>query len=514
MNDHRVHRAGDIEFGITEAISLAAVKSGISFAGGAARSTAKVIKSLTPNKGSIAKMARDYVMQFPVLASSSIPEEDLAPIVKNFEIQYAQFIAMVLQGRAGINVKDIDSTADILKQLHSNEDAPNLLDYAMDITGGRNSSVKGIGESMQIGIPESELQALAFGTDAEFTMENLNSMYQPNKSMLDKYERVTVAMESGKPSPDAAKTGSTRYGSYTRPKRTPSVSKMTDDDLSRFTDEARYKNIKKQNLKLDYENQKETRARREMIDDQKFVNTVKQNQKLDMDFASSKQTSVSASNLNKIQNTGDAPTVLTATLYLESEAGVPEPRTVVFGVKCMTRAIPSSVMVPNVTDCIASNTWAFRFVKWTKGEIKFFRDILFDITNARNEAINDKDPAGAWFNSVKRRKRNSKWFGSKTNISPVMTLIITDEEAEAIKAQTGIDLTDDRSAAKLMKDMYLLGFAIYHTANGNLDIMLDKYSNGQFYNTTMTGIRASNKGNSNTDLREINKLLQNGGYIR
>ena len=183
MNDHRVHRAGDIEFGITEAISLATVKSGISFAGGAARSTAKVIKSLTPNKGSIAKMARDYVMQFPVLASSSIPEEDLAPIVKNFEIQYAQFIAMVLQGRAGINVKDINSTADILKQLHSNEDAPNLLDYAMDMTGGRHSSV---GESVQIGIPESELQALAFGTDAEFTMENLNSMYQPNKSMLNK----------------------------------------------------------------------------------------------------------------------------------------------------------------------------------------------------------------------------------------------------------------------------------------------------------------------------------------
>ena len=522
MNDHRVHRAGDIEFGITEAISLAAVKSGISFAGGAARSTAKVIKSLTPNKGSIAKMARDYVMQFPVLASSSIPEEDLAPIVKNFEIQYAQFIAMVLQGRAGINVKDIDSTADILKQLHSNEDAPNLLDYAMDITGGRNSSVKGVGESVQIGIPESELQALAFGTDAEFTMENLNSMYQPNKSMLDKYERVTAAMESGKPSPDAAKTGSKRYGNgYTRPTDTPSVSKMTDDDLSRFTDEARYKNIKKQNRKLNedierlkYENQEENRARREKADDLKITNTEKQNRKLDMDYASGKQTSVSASDLNKIQNTGDAPTVLTATLYLESEAGVPEPRTVVFGVKCMTRAIPSSVMVPNVTDCIASNTWAFRFVKWTKGEIKFFRDILFDITNARNEAINDKDPAGAWFNSVKRRKRNSKWFGSKTNISPVMTLIITDEEAEAIKAQTGIDLTDDRSAAKLMKDMYLLGFAIYHTANGNIDIMLDKYSNGQFYNTTMTGIRASNKGNSNTDLREINKLLQNGGYIR
>ena len=73
---------------------------------------------------------------------------------------------------------------------------------------------------------------------------------------------------------------------------------------------------------------------------------------------------------------------------------------------------------------------------------------------------------------------------------------------------------EDKAAAKLMKDMYLLGFAIYHTANGNVDIMLDKYSNGTFYSTTMTGLKAANRGSSNTDLREINKLLQNGGYIR
>lgn len=502
MNGNTVHHVGDVEFGITEAISLPGlVTSSVAELGldTTLRSGAKFIKSVSGiNKGSIAKMARDYVMQFPVIASSSIPEEDLFAITKNFEIQYAQFVSMILQGVTGINVRDIDSTSDILKQIHSNEDAPNLLDYALDITGGRNTSLKPSKESFTVGIPKSELNALAYGTDEEFTMENLNSMYQPNKRNLDKYERIIGAME-GKgtkptPSPD--------------PKDNPE--KWDEAEMKRRTAIVRY-NKDQQDIEINKNRieQANTQKRKTESD---FKTANLQRKKISGEIA--KNATVSVSDLNKIQNTGEAPTVLTATLYLESQGGAPEARTLIFGVKTMVRQIPSTVMIPNVVDCIASNTWAFRFVKWTKGETKFFRDIVFDISNARKEAINDNDPAGAWFNSVKRRKRNSKWFGSKTNISPVMTLIITDAEAEAIKAQTGIDLMDDNAASKLLKDMYLLGFAIYHTANGNVDIMLDKYSNGRFYSTTMTGLRASNRGNSTTDLREINKLLQNGGYIR
>lgn len=509
MNARIVHRVGDVEYGITEAFVFNGYDTGIKLGSDAIRKSAKFIKAVAPNKGSIAKMARDYVMQFPVIASSSIPEEDLFPITKNFEIQYAQFIAMLLQGSAGINVKDIDSTADILKQIHSNDDAPNLLDYALDITGGRGAS-----ESVQVGIPRNELEALAFGTDAEFTMENLNSMYQPNKSMLNKYERVTAAMEAKgdkdkpNPAPDPGDKGKDpKPTPYPKPGRGQKMDAEWYDSLSgdsksgdkaRVQDAERFVNMRKKTK----------------LTDQQFANAEVQNKNMKLQLKQNTLNSVSASDLNKIQNTGEAPTVLTATLYLESQAGIPEPRSLVFGVKTMVRSVPSGVMIPNVTECIASNTWAFKFVKWTKGETKFFRDVLFDITNARKEAINDNDPAGAWFNSVKRRKRNSRWFGSKTNISPVMTLIITDAEAEAIKAQTGIDLMEDKAAAKLMKDMYLLGFAIYHTANGNVDIMLDKYSNGTFYSTTMTGLKAANRGSSNTDLREINKLLQNGGYIR
>lgn len=518
MNARIVHRVGDVEYGITEAFVFNGYDTGIKLGSDAIRKSAKFIKAVAPNKGSIAKMARDYVMQFPVIASSSIPEEDLFPITKNFEIQYAQFIAMLLQGSAGINVRDIDSTADILKQIHSNDDAPNLLDYALDITGGRGAS-----ESVQVGIPRNELEALAFGTDAEFTMENLNSMYQPNQSMLNKYERVTAAMEAKgdkdkpNPAPDPGDKGKdpkpTPYPKAPEGQKEDAEwfdSLGADKDRVKAADEFR---LNRKKIKLTGQQYANAEKQGKNLDQQYGINA-QQILSNDLKYKKDKLNSVSASDLNKIQNTGEAPTVLTATLYLESQAGIPEPRSLVFGVKTMVRSVPSGVMIPNVTECIASNTWAFKFVKWTKGETKFFRDVLFDITNARKEAINDNDPAGAWFNSVKRRKRNSRWFGSKTNISPVMTLIITDAEAEAIKAQTGIDLMEDKAAAKLMKDMYLLGFAIYHTANGNVDIMLDKYSNGTFYSTTMTGLKAANRGSSNTDLREINKLLQNGGYIR
>ena len=491
MNARIVHRVGDIEYGITEAIGLPDVGGTIKIASSAIRTGTKFIKSVSGNKGSVAKMARDYVMQFPVIASSSIPEEDLFPITKNFEIQYAQFIAMILQGISGINVKDISSTSDILKQIHSNDDVPNLLDYAMDLTGGRNPvEPKKANESVTIGIPMSELNALSYGTDAEFTLENLNSMYRPNENMLNKYERITSAMEASGSKPTPNPDSGSDTGNNPSPNPDSPEKKEYEQKRNLLTD----KQIKKTEKDITRNNI-----------------SIKQQR---IDLKKSSINSVSASDLNKIQNTGEAPTVLTATLYLESENGTPEPRTLIFGVKTMVRSIPSNIMVPNVTECIASNTWAFRFVKWTKGETKFFRDIVFDISNAKKEALSENDPAGAWFNSIKRRKRNSRWFKSKTNISPIMTLIITDAEAEAIKAQTGIDLTQDAAASKLMKDMFLLGFGIYNTANGNVDIMLDKYSNGQFYSTTMTGLRAANRNGSNTDLREINKLLQNGGYIR
>ena len=437
---------------------------------------------------SITRMARDYVMQFPEIVSDSIPEDDRQAIAKNFEIQYGQFIAMILNGITGVNTKDVSSTTDLLKAIHNNKDVPNLLRYACDVAGA-------VGLESKISFDKSDLNGMSYGTGDEVTMESLNDIYLPNTAIEKRFTNALSAMEAASVASDAAK------------------SQALKDEESAAKVELTKRQIAAS--KADYRAKYGTQNPNKVEQNPYYGATDRKNY---VDAINNTQNKVSASDLNRIQNTGDAPTVFSATIYLETSAGqAMDPRTLLYGVKCMERAIPSSVMVPNVSQCVVSNTWAFRFLKWTKGETKFIRDIVFDISNSRDLAKKEIDPTGVgqWFAAIQRRKKNARTFiGSRESLAPIYTLVITDAEAEAIKDATSVDLTRDADAAKMMKDMYLLGFAIYNTATASISIMLDGYSEGRFYDTTLAGLRAGNKTASSVDLKEVNKLLQHGGYLR
>lgn len=433
---------------------------------------------------SIAKMSKDYVMQFPMIASAAIPDGDFHVITKSFEVQYAQFVAMVLSGMTGINVNDVKTSADILKLIHSNDDSVplKLIDYAM--TAGDGAT-----EGMTYQFSQSDLQSMEYGTDQEINLESLNAMYQPNAATLARYER---SMEASDGVPGRVKEwlkshpGATEedYYKYIDAKARSSVSVKKDNDYD--ADHKRKVRLDNQNIQVNN-------------------NRIAQGR---IDLAKSHQNTVNVSDLNKIQDTGEAPTVLTATVYVGTDEAGYEPRTLIFATKIMPRRIPSDVMVANVARCITTNTFAFNFIRWTKGELKFVRDLLFDISNSRDSALRSIDPKGVgqWFEAVYRRKKNSKLNASKTSLAPTMTLLITDAEADQIQAACGIDLTQDAAAAKLIKDMYLLGFGIYNTANGTVSMMLDGLSNGRFYHTTTAGLNAQNKAADKIDLKQLNQI--------
>lgn len=525
---------------------------------GAIFSFGKQLAGLKSNlaNSSITKMAKDYVMQFPMIASSAIPVEDRQAISKNFEISYAQFIAMILNGITGLSTKDMHTTADILKMLHNNKNVPNILNYAsdaVDLFGAVANESIVPAKKHTIVFDRIDMESMAYGTHEEITLESLNNLYLPNTAIENKFAAVTSAMEAKKVKTSTELQDDLRsvqikratadynntYGHQDPHKinymsyMSPQEKKQTADYKSRWGDKdpndikaGDFGATNAQDLKAQADVRKADAEYRAKYGNKKpsdikagdFGASTMQDRKSLLDMANNSQNTVNASDLNRIQNTGDAPTVLTATIYLETESGQPmEPRSLLFGVKMMTRAIPSEVMVANVSSCITTNNWAFKFMKWTRGETKFFRDIIFDITKSRELAKKDVDPTGVgkWFAAVERRKKNAHTFlGSRENLAPIMTIIITDAEADSIKAQTGIDLTQDSQAAKLMKDMYLLGFAIYNTATSSVSIMMDGYTDESFYNTTVSGLQASNKASSSVDLKEVNKLLQYGGYIR
>ena len=67
MNARIVHRVGDVEYGITEAFVFNGYDTGIKLGSEALRKSAKFIKAVAPNKGSIACVAVMHRNQHPCL---------------------------------------------------------------------------------------------------------------------------------------------------------------------------------------------------------------------------------------------------------------------------------------------------------------------------------------------------------------------------------------------------------------------------------------------------------------
>ena len=183
----------------------------------------------------------------------------------------------------------------------------------------------------------------------------------------------------------------------------------------------------------------------------------------------------------------------------------------VVGVKCMTRLISPSLMIPNIISSCQDSSLAFKWVKWTKGEMKVAKDMIFNISRIKEDA-HAQNMADKWFAALRKRKRNASAFkfGGNTGINPFTTLVITDEDALRIKEASGYDLYNLGTARKLMDNLYLLGFMIVNTTTGMTSTLYDGYAD--FEDATIKSLRLSNKDNK-SDLETINDIFRRMGRV-
>lgn len=179
----------------------------------------------------------------------------------------------------------------------------------------------------------------------------------------------------------------------------------------------------------------------------------------------------------------------------------------VVGVKCMVRLISPELMIPNVISSCQDSSLAFKFVKWTKGEMKVMRDMVFNISQIKDDA-RAKNTADKWFAALRKRKRNAKSFkfGGSTGINPFCTLVITAEDALQIRETSGYDLYNLETARKLMDNLYLLGFMIVNTSTEIVSTLYDGYAD--FEDTTLKSLKIGNASKDPTDqMLEIMKRM-------
>lgn len=497
---------------------------------------------------SIAALARDQIMTFPIYVSGDVPAEAGVVIIKALEKQYSSFAMLALSNHLNYDSTKYQNIGDVISEIHTNEDAPNLMKYIINL-GENISNAASMFESTIV-MNADELEALKYNLFDEITMESINNLYKPNEGSIDKVE---FALE-GKWSHNSRDSGIIPEMRYTVNIPRATRFKNREEDGMQYQDTPNYadtdmyymhdyepgtkinanfdadkndvirhdfnksvssaiKTTKTDSSKSESQptqiNQKS--SNREDFD--KFKQAASKMQTSDIGFRGSKsgigRASVQMFDENKYfgQYAGAlVPTVITSTITVDGES-----RDFMIAIKGTAHVVPKEQMDSMLIDAVHDNELAFKIIKWSKGESKFFRDFVFGIKDARNDAIMMRS-GNAWAPALKRRKMASKAFvGGGAPISPISTLVITDTDIETVKAATGIDIARPAVARKLIRDYFLLSIVVYNTQDQTIMTMLDADVNPGWANTTLSGLKSSNaKGNNGKmefDSKDILKML-------
>jgi hypothetical protein len=162
------------------------------------------------------------------------------------------------------------------------------------------------------------------------------------------------------------------------------------------------------------------------------------------------------------------PTIMKVSVIYKKE-GITEPIEghLTFGIKSVAHLIPSDEMVYFVSRGVKEGNIAFRIIQWTTGEIRLFRDLIFNIDRIKKEANVSNSKTSKWWHWLRTKAGNARINSifTKNNMMPTATLVLTMEEVDYIKNKSLIDLTHPKHASKLINTYFLLGFIIMDEAD-------------------------------------------------
>lgn len=149
---------------------------------------------------------------------------------------------------------------------------------------------------------------------------------------------------------------------------------------------------------------------------------------------------------------------------------------IIIGIKTILHPIDSDDMIENMVRALNNKNLAFKFLKWTTGEISLIKDILLNINDLKADATAVSRGKTPFFGTLKRlkgRKFGVSNFTVPHMLVPNSTVVITSEEADYIKDNFAIDLKDDRVASRLIDTLFLMGLIIIDDPAGTMYAMYD-----------------------------------------
>lgn len=178
----------------------------------------------------------------------------------------------------------------------------------------------------------------------------------------------------------------------------------------------------------------------------------------------------------------------------------------VVGVKAVLHLVKSNEMVENISRAVRGNNATFNFIRWTTGEISFFKDLVLHIDDIKFDMASRSKGYSQWFPALKRLKNKKVGFRNfrVNQLVPNATIVITSYECDELERQ-GVMIRDVAIARKVINDLFLMAFVIVDEGSQTLDIL---YQDGSSFETiALETIQREISTNSNRIGNELGRLL-------
>ena len=536
--------AGDINFNVMDDYSDSFLSAGKPFLQGA-----RLIRGANA-KRSITALSKDLIMQFPVLMSAGIDQDSAVTIAKALERMYASMYLTVWTADSAFGVDaSMNGVRDFVKRYHNNDDIPDMITYGGNILSltdqllGLESTIEGAAiKCVDVNYPATETARLWDNTADQLNLGSINDLYNPDRQMINTIKNITKSIESDEqiePATEAGKGGKGNGGNGGKggSKSNNQNSQTIKFDFGGF---ASAFNTLKANSKPNKDDSKWPSSSNPgssgwkkneiftgdntmdnvgntaltMMGDQSHVNRgyneTQYVNKFDHAAAIVRNDKMTSLEPTLIDVTflvvgGDQGTAYNRNSGRQHTVGLREQRAIV-GVKTMVRFISSQYMIPNVVSAIQDQSMAFKFVKWTKGEMKVGRDMILGISRIKQDALAG-NKADQWFAALRKRRRSAKTFRfTETGLNPFTTLVLTTDEVEQIRQTAGYDITSRNICRKLMDNLYLLGLLIVNVNAGTVESIFDGFT--EFSSTTLSAMKESRKDDMITTADQLREMKQ------